>query len=109
MFKKAKRVNLRRRNESDEDEHEDIQQPQLSQQTSGPAVDEIPFIDSTNNLAGFRTNDIHHDNGFQAYSLKAVKKEKKNRDIVTTTTQVTLTPKASLLSFADEEGNVNAR
>ncbi|KAM4620751.1 PAX3- and PAX7-binding protein 1 [Polymixia lowei] len=105
MFKKAKRVNLRRRNESDEDEREDNQQqqqqPPLAPPTCGPVVEEIPFIETTNNsLAAVRGVDVHHGNGFQANAVKAIKKEKKTKDVVTASI---VPPKASLLSFDDDE------
>lgn len=107
MFKRAKKANLRRRNESDEDEKEDIQQPQPLQQTvlqpCGPFAEDTPARDfnvpNTDTLAGFRTMDVHHGNGFQPNAIKAVKKEKKNRDVQGP-------PKASLLSFDDDEGRL---
>uniref|UniRef100_UPI003AAAAB46 PAX3- and PAX7-binding protein 1 isoform X1 n=1 Tax=Centroberyx gerrardi TaxID=166262 RepID=UPI003AAAAB46 len=102
MFKKAKRVNLRRRNESDEDEPEDNQQPPLAPPMCGPVVEEIPFMETSNSLAGVRSSvDIHHGNGLQASSLRAVKKEKKTKEPAMA--PVTVAPKASLLSFDDEE------
>lgn len=109
MFKKAKRVNLRRRNESDEDEKEDIQQTplpqQLAPQTCGPAAGaaavDAPEFDNIDFAVGARNVDYHHGNGFQSNALKAVKKEKKNRD-----TQGGPS-KASLLSFDDDEGRAN--
>uniref|UniRef100_A0AAZ3NNB1 GCF C-terminal domain-containing protein n=1 Tax=Oncorhynchus tshawytscha TaxID=74940 RepID=A0AAZ3NNB1_ONCTS len=88
MFKKAKRSNLRRRNESDEDEKEESQPP------CGPFAEDIPVLDAANadTLSGVNV-DLHHGNGFQS---KAVKKEKKTRDVGGP-------PKASLLSFDDDE------
>ncbi|XP_045568774.1 PAX3- and PAX7-binding protein 1-like [Salmo salar] len=47
---------------------------------------------STDTFSGV-TLDVHHGNGFQS---KAIKKEKKTRDVVGV-------PKASLLSFDDDE------
>uniref|UniRef100_A0A8K9XFZ6 GCF C-terminal domain-containing protein n=1 Tax=Oncorhynchus mykiss TaxID=8022 RepID=A0A8K9XFZ6_ONCMY len=92
MFKKAKRSNLRRRNESDEDEKEESQPP------CGPFAEDIPVLDAANadTLSGVNV-DLNHGNGFQS---KAVKKEKKTRDVGGP-------PKASLLSFDDDEGKVN--
>lgn len=105
MFKKAKRANFRRRNESDEEEHEGSHQPPLASTLFGPVVEEIPFMETSNNsVTGVScTTDNHHSNGFQANvnNVRAVKKEKKGKDIVT----VPGPTKASLLSFDDEEGN----
>ncbi|KAK6305876.1 hypothetical protein J4Q44_G00246560 [Coregonus suidteri] len=92
MFKKAKRSNLRRRNESDEDEKEESQP---AQQPCGPFAEDLPMPDapSTDAFSGVSV-DVHHGNGFQS---KAIKKEnKKTRDAGGA-------PKASLLSFDDDE------
>lgn len=99
MFKKAKRANFRRRNESDEDEQEESQQPQLAPTMFGPS--EIPFMETSNsNATGvLSTTESCHSNGLQANSVRAVKKEKKVKD----TTAVPGPTKASLLSFVDEE------
>lgn len=108
MFKKAKRANFRRRNESDEDDPEEgRQQQQPAAPTSfGPIVEEIPFME-TSGYGGTGApsgTDSYHSNGFQAVnSVRAVKKEKKGKDIVTVTVPAGPT-KASLLSFDDEEG-----
>lgn len=103
MFKKAKRANIRRRNESDEEEQETRQaSTPLASTLFGPVVDEIPFIETSRErvtgLVG--ATDNHHSNGIQAYGIKAVRKEKKVKDapIVPGPT------KASLLSFDDDEG-----
>lgn len=102
MFKKAKRANIRRRNESDEEEQDETRQLPLASTLFGPVVDEIPFIEtSSNRVTGLvGATDNHHSNGIQAYSIRAVRKEKKVKDagIVPGPT------KASLLSFADDEG-----
>lgn len=102
MFKKAKRANIRRRNESDEEEQDETRQPPLASTLFGPVVDEIPFIEtSSNSVIGLvGATDNHHSNGIQAYSIRAVKKEKKVKDAVT----VPGPTKASLLSFDDDEG-----
>lgn len=104
MFKKAKRANFRRRNESDEEEQES-QQPLLASTLFGPVVEEIPFMETSNiSVTGVcSTTENHHSNGFQANvnSLRAVKKEKKSKDIG----MVPGPTKASLLSFDDDEGN----
>lgn len=99
MFKKAKRANFRRRNESDEDEQEESHQPQLAPTMFGPT--EIPFMETSNsNATGMlSTTESCHSNGLQANSVRAVKKEKKVKD----TTAVPGPTKASLLSFVDEE------
>lgn len=102
MFKKAKRANIRRRNESDEEEHDETRQPLLAPTLFGPVVDEIPFIESSSNsvtgLVGATEN--HHSNGIQAYGVRAVRKDKKVKDAGT----VPGPTKASLLSFDDDEG-----
>lgn len=105
MFKKAKRANFRRRNESDEDEQEESQQPQLAPTMFGPS--EIPFMETSNsNATGvLSTTESCHSNGLQANSVRAVKKEKKVKD----TTAVPGPTKASLLSFVDEEGNFGSQ
>lgn len=101
MFKKAKRANIRRRNESDEEEQE-ARQPPLASTLFGPVVDEIPFIEtsreSVTGLVG--ATDNHYSNGIQAYSMRAVRKEKKVKDAGTLPGPT----KASLLSFDDDEG-----
>lgn len=102
MFKKAKRANIRRRNESDEEEQDETRQPPLASTLFGPVVDEIPFIEtSSNSLTGLvGPTDNHHSNGIQAYSVRAVRKDKKVKDVAT----VLGPTKASLLSFDDDEG-----
>ncbi|GLD46762.1 PAX3- and PAX7-binding protein 1, partial [Lates japonicus] len=101
MFKKAKRANFRRRNESDEDEQEESQQPPLA--SFGPVVEEIPFMETSfNSITGAPSStDSYHSNGFQANlnSARVVKKEKKVKETAT----VPGPTKASLLSFNDEE------
>lgn len=105
MFKKAKRANFRRRNESDEDEQEGSQQPPLASTLFGPVVEEIPFMETSNNsVTGVSSStDNHHSNGFQANvnTVRALKKDKKSKEI----SAVPGPTKASLLSFDDEEGN----
>lgn len=105
MFKKAKRANFRRRNESDEDEQEESQQPQLAPTMFGPT--EIPFMETTsNNATGAPSaTESCHSNGLQANSWRAVKKEKKVKDIPV----VAGPTKASLLSFVDDEGNFGSQ
>lgn len=106
MFKKAKRANFRRRNESDEDEQDEgrLQQQQLplpalaSLWSTGPAVEEIPFMETSSN--NNTIPDSFHSNGFQPGSIRAVKKEKKAKEVAA----VPGPTKASLLSFDDEEG-----
>lgn len=106
MFKKAKRANFRRRNESDEDEQEESQQPPLAPTSFGPIVEEIPFMETSNNSTTVvpSSTDNYHSNGFQANlnSVRPVKREKKGKDTAT----VPGPTKASLLSFNDEEGNM---
>ncbi len=111
MFKKAKRANFRRRNDSDEDEQEESRQPPLLPTSFGPAVEEIPFMETSNNTVNItgtpNSTDNFHSNGFQANvnSIRSAKKEKKGKDNVTAA--VPGPTKASLLSFDDDEGNVN--
>lgn len=109
MFKKAKRANFRRRNESDEDEQEESRQPPLAPTSLGPVAEEIPFMETSNNsVTGAPScTDNYHSNGFQfnVNSVRAVKKEKKVKDIA----PVPVPTKASLLSFDDEEGNLVAK
>uniref|UniRef100_A0A3P8U946 PAX3 and PAX7 binding protein 1 n=1 Tax=Amphiprion percula TaxID=161767 RepID=A0A3P8U946_AMPPE len=101
MFKKAKRANFRRRNESDEDEQEESQQhPPLAPTSFGPVV-EIPFMETSNNnvAAAPSCTDTYHSNGFQANIMRAIKKEKKTREVAI----LPVPTKASLLSFDDDE------
>lgn len=92
MFKKAKRCNFRRRNDSEDEEKEEDQQSgrpgaedsaNPSESTTGPA----PAANTLNN----------HGNGFQPGAVKFNKEKKRkneNRE----------EQKASLLSFQDDEG-----
>ncbi len=100
MFKKAKRCNFRRRNDSEDEEKEEGQQsgrpvaedsanPSESTitTTTGPAPAPAPAANTLNN----------HGNGFQPGAVKFNKEKKRkneNRE----------EPKASLLSFHDDEG-----
>ncbi|KAK2828663.1 hypothetical protein Q5P01_019697 [Channa striata] len=102
MFKKAKRANFRRRNESDEDEQEDSQQPPLAPTLFGPVVDEIPFMESNSSApAAPSSADNCHSNGLQANlnNVRPVKKEKKVKE----TPPAPAPTKSILLSFDDEE------
>lgn len=92
MFKKAKRCNFRRRNDSDDEEKEDVQQ------SGGPGAEESanPSESITGPAPGANILN-NHGNGFQPGSVKInkdKKKRKENRE----------EPKASLLSFHDDEG-----
>lgn len=106
MFKKAKRVNFRRRNESDDDEKEDGREPQIAtppvpQQPYGPSGEEgsIRDPDAHNSEAVLGgTVTVHHGNGLQPSLGKAVKEKKKNNK------DARDAPRASLLSFHDDEG-----
>lgn len=111
MFKKAKRANFRRRNESDEDEQEESRQPPpVAPISFGPAVEEIPFMETSNySVTGApSTTDNYHSNGFQpnANSVRAVKKEKKGKETAIVAATVPGPTKASLLSFVDDEGKL---
>ncbi|XP_003978625.2 PAX3- and PAX7-binding protein 1 [Takifugu rubripes] len=101
MFKKAKRANIRRRNESDEDEQDETRQTPLASTLFGPVVDEIPFIETSgNSVTGLASAaDNHLNNGIHAFNVRAVKKDKKVKEAVT----VPGPTKASLLSFDDDE------
>uniref|UniRef100_UPI0037E9B37D PAX3- and PAX7-binding protein 1 n=1 Tax=Semicossyphus pulcher TaxID=241346 RepID=UPI0037E9B37D len=105
MFKKAKRANFRRRNESDEDEPDEGRQPPLAPTLFGPIVEEIPFMEtSSNSVTGATAStDNVHSNGFLANVniIRAVKKEKKVKEPVNI--PVPAPTKASLLSFDDDE------
>ncbi|KAA8586923.1 PAX3- and PAX7-binding protein 1 [Etheostoma spectabile] len=108
MFKKAKRANFRRRNESDEDEQEESRQPPPAAPISfGPAVEEIPFMETSSySVTGTpSTADNYHSNGFQptVNSVRPVKKEKKGKETAFVAATVPGPTKASLLSFVDDE------
>uniref|UniRef100_A0A8C2XRW1 PAX3 and PAX7 binding protein 1 n=1 Tax=Cyclopterus lumpus TaxID=8103 RepID=A0A8C2XRW1_CYCLU len=109
MFKKAKRANFRRRNESDEDDQEEGRQPAAAptSSSSGPVAEEIPFMETISvGAAGAPGGaDTFQSNGVQAtvYGGRAVKKEKKVKDIAVVTVPVAGPTKASLLSFDDDE------
>lgn len=99
MFKKAKRANLRRRNDSDEDEQEESQSQSFAPTFCGPVV-EIPFIE-TSGAPSCEENSF--SNGFLANlnHVRPVKKEKKVKEVAV----VAPPTKAILLSFDDDEGN----
>ncbi|XP_041657054.1 PAX3- and PAX7-binding protein 1 [Cheilinus undulatus] len=105
MFKKAKRANFRRRNESDEDEQEESKQPQLAPSLFGPIGEEIPFMESsTHSVTGAPGGAENvNSNGFlsNVTPVRGVKKEKRGKE--TAIVPVPGPKKASLLSFADEE------
>ncbi|KAK5887473.1 hypothetical protein CesoFtcFv8_016073 [Champsocephalus esox] len=104
MFKKAKRANFRRRNESDEEELEEGRSvPPIS---SGPAVEEIPFMETSISVTAAPISiDNFHSNGFPANvnTFRAIKKEKKVKDTPIIAATVPGPTKASLLSFDDDE------
>ncbi|XP_066507527.1 PAX3- and PAX7-binding protein 1 [Hoplias malabaricus] len=94
MFKKAKRCNFRRRNDSEDEEREDLQveplqnveQPQQQPVLSGPSTAEPASHSGDSNAAN------SHGNG----AIKTAK-DKKNRK------ENKEEPKVSLLSFNDDE------
>lgn len=93
MFKKAKRCNFRRRNDSEDEEKEE------DQQSGGPgAEDSANPSESTITGPAPAANMLNnHGNGFQPAAIKSnkeKKRKKENRE----------EPKASLLSFHDDEG-----
>ncbi|XP_013858675.1 PAX3- and PAX7-binding protein 1 [Austrofundulus limnaeus] len=94
MFKKAKRANFRRRNDSDEEEHGESHS--LAPTSFGPAV-EIPFMETSSAAGPPGSVDNSHINGF----LRAVKKDKKIKEVQVA--PVLPPTKASLLSFVDDE------
>ncbi|KAM9788234.1 PAX3- and PAX7-binding protein 1 [Neosynchiropus ocellatus] len=96
MFKKAKRANFRRRNDSEEDEPEESVQPILAPTLFGPIAAQVPFLETTSGIA-----DCHASNGFlgNLNTMKTIKKEKKAKEVA----PVQAPTKASLLSFDDEE------
>ncbi|XP_011481656.3 PAX3- and PAX7-binding protein 1 [Oryzias latipes] len=101
MFKRAKRANFRRRNDSEEDEQEQSQPQALVPMSFGPAV-EIPFMEKSSGGSGALSGtDNVHSNGFLANinNAKGVKKEKKCKE----TPVQPLPAKVSLLSFDEEE------
>ncbi|KAK5609602.1 hypothetical protein CRENBAI_003340 [Crenichthys baileyi] len=97
MFKKAKRANLRRRNDSDEDEPEESKPLSLAPASFGPVV-EIPFIETS---PAPSSEEKGYSNGFLANlnNVRPVKREKKSKEVAV----VAPPTKASLLSFDDEE------
>ncbi|XP_032432288.1 PAX3- and PAX7-binding protein 1-like [Xiphophorus hellerii] len=97
MFKRAKRANLRRRNDSDEDEQEESQPQSFAPTSFGPVV-EIPFIETSRAPS---SEENCFSNGFLSNLniMRPVKKEKKCKEV-----PVVVPPtKASLLSFDDDE------
>ncbi|XP_057677213.1 PAX3- and PAX7-binding protein 1 [Corythoichthys intestinalis] len=98
MFKRIKRANFRRRNESDEDEREENVQPMLAPTLFGPVLEEVPFLETS---SGNNDSLSPKSNGFGANfkTPRDLKRDKKGKDNATA-----LGPtKGSLLSFDDEE------
>ncbi|XP_016358536.1 PAX3- and PAX7-binding protein 1-like [Sinocyclocheilus anshuiensis] len=81
MFKKAKRCNFRRRNDSEDEEKE------VGQQSGGPGAEDLA------NPSEYTSN---HGNGFQPGAVKSNKEKKRKKEDREE-------PKASLLSFHDDE------
>ncbi|XP_063058867.1 PAX3- and PAX7-binding protein 1 [Engraulis encrasicolus] len=106
MFKKAKKANLRvKRHDSDDEEKEDVQQPQLSLpqpmevQPCGPGATDGFDRDNIQAINVHRVAvDVQNGNGFQIASSKAPKEKKRTKESRDG-------PKASLLSFEDDEGD----
>ncbi|XP_027005961.2 PAX3- and PAX7-binding protein 1 [Tachysurus fulvidraco] len=96
MFKKAKRCNFRRRNDSDEEEKDEVQDEASVEvlQPCGPAGDSAhtPAVDK---LIALHTLNSH-GNGVPPGAMKLPKDKKKKKECREE-------PKASLLSFNDEE------
>ncbi|KAJ8348629.1 hypothetical protein SKAU_G00272180 [Synaphobranchus kaupii] len=96
---------FKRRNESDDDEKEDIQLPPQPQQPCGPAAEDP----SAREQEGFNPEpfpgvnfDMHHGNGLQANTVKAIKEKEKDKEKKKNKDSRDA-PKASLLSFHDDE------
>ncbi|XP_016381482.1 PAX3- and PAX7-binding protein 1-like [Sinocyclocheilus rhinocerous] len=94
MFKKAKRCNFRRRNDSEDEEKE------VGQQSGGPGAEDLsnPSESTSTGPAPGANMLNNHGNGFQPGAVKSnkeKKRKKENRDREE--------PKASLLSFHDDE------
>ncbi|KAL1266657.1 hypothetical protein QQF64_002332 [Cirrhinus molitorella] len=92
MFKKAKRCNFRRRNDSEDEEKDE------DQQSGGPGAEDSanPSESTITTGPALAANMLNnHGNGFQPAAVKSnkEKKRKENRE----------EPKASLLSFHDDE------
>nr|XP_057943383.1 PAX3- and PAX7-binding protein 1 [Doryrhamphus excisus] len=100
MFKKAKRANFRRRNESDEDEREENTQPMLAPTLFGPVLEEVPFLETSNN--NHNVSLAPSSNGF-AGSFSSGRPSKKDKKVKESGALVVGPTKASLLSFDDEE------
>lgn len=106
MFKKAKRCNFRRRNDSDDDEKDEVQDepsqevPQPQPQPCGPVVDSshTPAAETLTAINAVNS----HGNGVQMGAMKLSKDKKKKKECREE-------PKASLLSFNDEEGIIDYR
>lgn len=72
----------------------------LAHASFGP-VAEIPFMETCSLTGAPSSADNSYSNGFLSNNVRAVKKEKKVKDVA-----VVLPPtKGSLLSFDDDEGN----
>lgn len=104
MFKKAKRCNFRRRNDSDDEEKEEVQdEPSLEllpPQPCGPGGDGLHTPAAEPLMAINAVNS--HGNGVPTGAMKLPKDKKKKKESREE-------PKASLLSFNDEEGIIDAR
>ncbi|KAG7322311.1 hypothetical protein KOW79_013657 [Hemibagrus wyckioides] len=98
MFKKAKRCNFRRRNDSDDEEKEEVQdEPSLEllpPQPCGPGGDGLHTPAAETLMAINAVNS--HGNGVPTGAMKLPKDKKKKKESREE-------PKASLLSFNDEE------
>ncbi|XP_061658373.1 PAX3- and PAX7-binding protein 1 [Syngnathoides biaculeatus] len=98
MFKRIKRANFRRRNESDEDEREENVQPMLAPTLFGPVLEEVPFLETSSN------NNVSlspRSNGFGANfkTTKDGRRDKRGKE----SASVLGPTKGSLLSFDDDE------
>ncbi|KAL7847207.1 hypothetical protein SRHO_G00221870 [Serrasalmus rhombeus] len=95
MFKKARRCNFRRRNDSEDEEKDEL----LSAEPLQPPASYGPAAAAAGDLgaASGESNAVNsHGNGFQAAAVKTAKEKKKKKESREE-------PKASLLSFNDDE------
>ncbi|XP_016118432.1 PAX3- and PAX7-binding protein 1-like, partial [Sinocyclocheilus grahami] len=94
MFKKAKRCNFRRRNDSEDEEKE------VGQQSGGPRAEDLanPSESTSTGPAPGANMLNNHGNGFQPGAVKSNKEKKRKKE-----DRDREEPKASLLSFHDDE------
>ncbi|XP_061558474.1 PAX3- and PAX7-binding protein 1 [Phycodurus eques] len=99
MFKRIKRANFRRRNESDEDEREENVQPMLASTLFGPVLEEVPFLETSSGNNNVSLSPRSNGFGANFKSPKDVRRDKKGKE----SAPVLGPTKGSLLSFDDDE------